>query len=679
VKFSEIFPCNKLAEISKKTTIGIDIGSRQAKAVLLSNESVFTALIPTGFFIKQTANELLDKLFEQSGLSMKDVDYIVSTGYGRVALSFDDVANRVVSEISCHGMGAHHLGNGIRTIIDIGGQDSKAIKISPETGKVTDFIMNDKCAAGTGRFLEKAANILDMEVTEIGMVSLHSKSPSDISSQCVVFAESEIISKRARGESTSDLAAGIHLSVSRRINHLLNRVGIEPNVLFTGGVSNNVGMKKALEDILGFPVETPKLNAVFAGALGAALYAGIYAQEEANAALRKDREFGLDLTDLDNEVEHRKEIYIRKITGHKKNVAYLCSYTPIELINAADVAHIRMVHAGNPKEVSSAEVITQSVFCDFTKGCLGALIEGNPLYAGIDKVYTFYTCDCMRKTAEAMNNSLIPTTIFNLPRMMFSDDARHYLAKEISGFKKELEELTGESVSEEEIRKNIKLYNTAKGHLRKISGFRKEDSSLIKSSEFQRIAMSYYYVPAEILSGHLEKIIRQLTDESQKRKAEKRREMDRRPIRLMISGGIIAEGDTKLTKLIEDTGARIVVEDNCTGYSPFAKDIEEKYTDVFEDLAAGYLNEAPCARMKPISAKVDFTAHLAQEYKVDGVVFQYMKFCPCFGIVKREFIHRFQKLNIPVLEIASDYSTGDEGQLKTRIEAFVEVLKERSR
>lgn len=145
------------------------------------------------------------------------MDFIVGTGYGRIALRFDEVPSRIVTEISCHGMGAHYLGEDIHTIIDIGGQDSKAIKIDSENGKVIDFVMNDKCAAGTGRFLEKAAGILGFGVEELGQTALQSENPIDISSTCVVFAESEIISIRAKNSNVADLAAGIHKSVAKRV------------------------------------------------------------------------------------------------------------------------------------------------------------------------------------------------------------------------------------------------------------------------------------------------------------------------------------------------------------------------------------------------------------------------------------------------------------------------------
>jgi predicted CoA-substrate-specific enzyme activase len=259
--------------------VGLDIGSRGSKGVLLDGDEVTTVLLPTGLYMQETADELLTKLLQTSGLERSDIQAVVGTGYGRISLNYDDIPYRVVTEISCHAMGAHAIIPKTRTIIDIGGQDSKAIKVDTATGKVVEFVMNDKCAAGTGRFLEKAAAILGIDLRELGEVALKSKKPAQVSSQCAVFAESEVISLRARGarenleEISADIAAGVHYSTARRVHNLLGRIGIEPEIVFTGGVSNNVGMWKVLEEEIGARFTPAKLDLIFAGALGAAVHA----------------------------------------------------------------------------------------------------------------------------------------------------------------------------------------------------------------------------------------------------------------------------------------------------------------------------------------------------------------------------------------------------------------------
>lgn len=261
------------------TTIGIDIGSRTGKAVLIHGEDYYTAITTTGISMQQTANLLVKKLLDQSWLTLADVEYIVGTGYGRINFSFENTPSDIVTEISCHAMGAHYLNKNTRTIIDIGGQDSKAIRVDPNNGKVVEFIMNDKCAAGSGRFLEKIAGILGYRIDELGRESLKSTNVIDISSQCVVFAESEVISLKVQGAKKEDIAAAIHLAVARRVRNLVNRIGIEPDLVFTGGVSNNKGMRVALEKIVGFPITPIKMDTIYAGALGAAIFAVQYAEK----------------------------------------------------------------------------------------------------------------------------------------------------------------------------------------------------------------------------------------------------------------------------------------------------------------------------------------------------------------------------------------------------------------
>jgi predicted CoA-substrate-specific enzyme activase len=273
VNASEIIAPEKLPDLLDVNALGIDVGSRQAKAVLILGDRIFTAITASGVDAQETAELLVRKVLRQAGIERQEIAQIVGTGYGRIVLSFDDIASEVVTEISCHALGAHFLNPGTRTIIDIGGQDSKAIKVDPNTGRVVEFLMNDKCAAGTGRFLEKIADLLGYRLEELGDRAMESQKPIEISSQCVVFAESEVISLRARGERSEDIAAGIHFASARRVRNLVNRLGLEPDLIFSGGVSNNGGMKRALEEVIGHPIVATRLDTVYAGALGAAIFA----------------------------------------------------------------------------------------------------------------------------------------------------------------------------------------------------------------------------------------------------------------------------------------------------------------------------------------------------------------------------------------------------------------------
>jgi len=193
---------------------------------------------------------------------------VVGTGYGRYKIEAGDTQ---VTEISCHARGAHMLYPGTRTVIDMGGQDTKAIKISAE-GDVIDFCMNDKCAAGTGRFLAGAADVLGLTLDEIGEISLRGTKPVRLTSVCTVFVESDILSHLAQNKRVEDILAGVHEAIATRTIGLVRRVGMDPEITFTGGVARNIGMVRALEAKLGAPLNASP-EAHYCGALGAALYA----------------------------------------------------------------------------------------------------------------------------------------------------------------------------------------------------------------------------------------------------------------------------------------------------------------------------------------------------------------------------------------------------------------------
>ena len=244
---------------------GIDIGSTMTKVVIFSDKVVASFIGPTGPEHRKLANKVMEEALARAQLKFEDLRYIVATGYGRINVPF---ADRQVTEITCHAKGLHHLLPTVKTIVDIGGQDSKGIKIND--GKVTSFVMNDKCAAGTGRFLEIIADSLGVPLEKLGEISLTADRAAEISSTCTVFAEHEVINKLANGETIPNLIAGIHESVATRVYALVNKLKIEPDVAITGGGAKNIGLVKALEEKFGFPILVPP-EPLITGALGAAL------------------------------------------------------------------------------------------------------------------------------------------------------------------------------------------------------------------------------------------------------------------------------------------------------------------------------------------------------------------------------------------------------------------------
>nr|WP_294525426.1 2-hydroxyacyl-CoA dehydratase [uncultured Rhodopila sp.] len=652
--------------IGSGTVLGVDIGSRSAKAVLLHDGQVFLAQIPTGVNMQTTAEELQEELLDSAAITQDDIDYAVGTGYGRISLRFETVPTEIVTEISCHAMGAHYLNAATRTIIDIGGQDSKAIQIDPDTGKVAKFIMNDKCAAGTGRFLEKAAALLDYTVKQVGPASLQAGSLPAISSQCTVFAESEIISLRARGLPREDIAAGIHFASAKRVRNLVSKVKLEEDLVFTGGVSNNAGMKHALETLIGFGIKPTRIDAIYAGALGAAVYAQQFLADRRGALLQPERTERADLSDVTARIAQAEAFFIARTDA--KKAAYLCNYVPVELLGASGAAFIRLLKCGDAEDVSRGERITKAVFCDFTKAVLGQFETKAPINEAVDEVFTFYTCDAMRATSQAIDNFYKPARGYIVPRNGNEPNGREFFRAEILNFRRDLEKLTGHEIHEEDVQTQIRLFNRVRALVRDISALRKRNNPPLDGRDFLEITRAAATLEAEQLIPLLEEVLGRL---SRVPDAGPRR------LRLLMSGGIIADGDRRVLDLVEDEiGATIVAEDHCTGLSPFYQDTDAT-GDPWRALASGYLDRAPCARQVPLEKRVQFAVDLAREYKVDGVLFTYLKFCPCYGLTKGKFINAFQAAGFPVLELGTDYSQGDVGQIKTRVEAFVEVLTEK--
>lgn len=249
--------------------VGIDIGSITAKAAVIKDDQILgTLVIPTGYSSLNAGIKVFEALLKKINCSKTDIATIVSTGYGRAGVDF---ADKAMTEIMCHGTGAHFINPDIRGIIDVGGQDSKAILLD-QNGRVENFAMNDKCAAGTGRFLEVMANALEVELNQMGEFSLKADCPSKISSICTVFAESEVISMIARQENRENIIAGIHESAAARVAILATKINIREPVMMTGGVAKNKGMVAALEKRLGFDLIVGNL-AQENGAIGAAVLA----------------------------------------------------------------------------------------------------------------------------------------------------------------------------------------------------------------------------------------------------------------------------------------------------------------------------------------------------------------------------------------------------------------------
>ncbi len=257
---------------------GCDIGSTTGKVVLIDdNETILgSSVVRSSHGPQATADRAMQAALEKAGLgSDTPIAYLVSTGYGRTNIKG---MNEDISEISCHARGVHHFNPDVRTVIDIGGQDCKVISVS-KSGRILDFQMNDKCSAGTGRFLEVMTRVLDCDFDELAQAALKSTHPCMISKQCSVFAESEVISLINNNVPFEDICAGIHDSIARRIHGMVMKVGLEPQVTLTGGCARNAALIKALEGLFKMPLTTLPEDPQIMGAIGAALFAKENAQQ----------------------------------------------------------------------------------------------------------------------------------------------------------------------------------------------------------------------------------------------------------------------------------------------------------------------------------------------------------------------------------------------------------------
>jgi predicted CoA-substrate-specific enzyme activase len=248
-------------------SVGIDVGSISAKAALIQNNQLLgSRVILTGYNAAKAGEAVFDELLREVNIARERIDRIVATGYGRNSVA---CAHKTVTEITCHAAGARFQDPRVRSVIDIGGQDSKAIALDAH-GKIKEFAMNDKCAAGTGRFLEVMARALEVDLDAFGELSLKAVRPAAISSLCTVFAESEVISLIAKGEPRENIIAGIHQSIGSRVIAMAKRVGLAEPLMMTGGVAKNIGVVKALQEKAGLPVRV-SAHAQVNGAIGAAL------------------------------------------------------------------------------------------------------------------------------------------------------------------------------------------------------------------------------------------------------------------------------------------------------------------------------------------------------------------------------------------------------------------------
>ncbi|GAN32310.1 MAG: hypothetical protein DYG83_10660 [Candidatus Brocadia sp. AMX2] len=633
-------------------TIGIDIGSMSTNGILINDkkEILSSIIIPTGASSKKAADKTFRQILTENQLSEKDIDYIIATGYGRIKVPF---ANEVVTEITCHAKGANFFFPKARTIIDIGGQDSKVIKIDAN-GNVLDFVMNDKCAAGTGRFLEVMARTLEIDLEEMGPISLNGKDNVSVSSLCTVFAESEVVSLIGADHRTADICRGLHISIAKRITAQVKRIGLEEEIVMTGGVAKNIGVVTELEKNLGCKIrisEEPQIN----GALGAALIAleKALSKIQPSVSVSGNSSTGASIA----------EFSVEDSTLPK--IGYFCSYTPVELIRAAGFHPVRI--KGSEQESSAANEMLCGNICPYIKAVVDQKINGN--LEDFKGMVFVNSCDGMRRLYDAWvkldEGKKSFNYILDIPKNT-DDAAVFYYANLLKNFKEKLETFFTLKIHHDDINQSITLYNAVREKVRLF--LQKYWSGYIGQSGYEIFSLlkKGVNVVPEKFQTYLTNIMKQ-------------REgiCDTRDIPRLFVWGSIMENE-KIMKIIEDAGAKVVAEDLCNGSRYFDAQIHIS-DDPILSIAKRYIKRSPCSRMVNIFERINKVLTIMQEKSIHGAIYHTLKFCD-HNLLDYPMIKKtFHEKNIPLLHLNCDYTLSSEGQIKTRVEAFLEQLTSTSR
>ncbi len=638
-------------------SLGIDIGSLSTDVVLMNDkrEIVASEVIATGASSKKAAEKAFQKVLEVTGLSERDIDYVVATGYGRIRVPF---AREVVTEITCHAKGAHYFFPRVRTVIDIGGQDSKVIKVDPN-GNVIDFVMNDKCAAGTGRFLEVMARTLEIELEEMGPLSLQGADKLSISSLCTVFAESEVVSLIGADHKREDICRALHIAIAKRIAAQARRVGVEEQVVMSGGVAKNVGMVRELEKLLSTRLRMAP-DPQIVGAVGAALIglegAGKVSPQVIQVKLPVEEKPGEEIT-VGTGLKPAPTLEESSLP----KMGYLCTYTPIEVIRAAGFHPVREKKAKKAEGLAEEHLCTN--ICPYIKAAMEEKLSGS--LEGLEGIVFMNSCDGMRRLYDAwrrLDGDKKFNYILDLPK---TNDAAavNYFSLLIRNFKERLEKCYNRKITQEELHKSIVLYNKVREKVKLF--LQKQWSGYLSHSGYEIFSLMKRGINAvpEKFHDYISHLLKEDKTASNEAKSLPR---------LLIWGGILE--NEEIIKTIEEAGARVVADDLCSG-SRFYDAVVEVQDDPFMALAARYLKKSPCSRMVNVFDRIHRILSIIEKHSIHGAIYHTLKFCDHslydYPIFKKEF----EKKNIPLLHLTCDYTPSAHGQIRTRVEAFLEQLQ----
>lgn len=625
-------------------SLGIDIGSLSTNAVLINDngEVVASEVILTGASSKKAVDMVLKQILAGAGLDQSEIDIVVATGYGRIRVPF---ANETVTEITCHAKGANYYFPSARTLIDIGGQDSKAIKID-KNGNVSDFVMNDKCAAGTGRFLEVMARTLEIDLDDMGEISLKGAKEINISSLCTVFAESEVVSLIGASSRTEDICKSLHASIAKRIVAQVKRVGVEDDIIMSGGVAKNVGVVSELEKKLDSKIRISHEPQIV-GALGAAL---IGLEKATPAAIPVGMvSAGTSAMEYDASIEK----------SSLPKMGYFCSYIPVEIIRAAGFHPVRIT--GKDGDGCGSDDVLCGNICPYIKSITDQRLSGElDDLAGV--VFT-NSCDGMRRLYDAwvkLDKGERFSYMLDLPKTN-NELSINYFAKLLRKFKEGLEGNFNLEFNLEEINTSIVAYNKMR---EKVMMFVERQWN----GYVGRSGYDIFSVLKRGINAVPEKFGEYLTTLMNQRDRVKG---ESGAPTIMLWGGIVE--DEGIVKIIEDAGARVVADDLCSGSRYYDSKVEIT-GDPYLALAKRYLTRIPCSRMTNVTQRINNVIERIKNLAITGSIYHSLKFCDHslydYPVIKKEFA----KHNIPLLPLDCDYSQTNSGQVKTRVEAFVEQL-----
>jgi len=705
-------------------TLGLDLGSRAVKAVLFdpSHSKILAVSVRDASTDKKLdADALLRTVLEAAAASRLDIARIVATGYGRTQARFADETS---TEIACHAAGVTALHPEVRTVIEIGGQDSKAILLTAE-GRVRNFAMNDRCAAGSGRFLEVAARILGTDLEGLADMARQAAAESEISSMCVVFAESEMIGMLARGFRREDVAAGIHRSIARRIAGLAERTGVCPPIAFTGGVAMNKAMAAALGQELKERLLIPS-DPRITGALGAALIAarrtgqaiappgaipsaggvsgvgdtGRYSSRPGPVAGPRDGSRACEadspgaagnpacaeeacgrvvarvegvpsvrssllhkipaLARFDRMVSNAIEYAERAKAEGRKIISIFCEFTPRELILAADAVPV-CACGGSHETAIAAERDLPSNLCPLIKSSYGfALEKANPIFEMSDLVVAETTCDGKKKMFERLQE-FKPVHVLELPQKPDDEGAFLRWKAEIVKLRERLEELTGNTVTDDNLRAAIRLMNRERALRREIARLAGHGLTGREVLDAKSLISG---IPEDLAAYEL------IIDEA--------RSLDKSPAgrpSILLTGVPTPHGAEKVVDIIEAAGATVVVQETCTGLKPLLEDVAET-GDPLEAIARKYYH-LPCSCMTPNTRRMETIDRLIEEFHPGGVIDLVWHACLTYDVESATLKRCLDaKHGLPYLKIVTDYSPSDSQQLRLRIEAFIAMMVE---